>query len=42
MTTSAIQKEPQKVCSGEELLELREIAQAVPIAKAVIVFEYLT
>ena len=35
MTTSTEQKQAQKVCSGEELLELGEIAQQVPVAKAV-------
>ena len=35
MTTGTEQKEPQKVCNGEQLLELREIAQQVPVAKAV-------
>ena len=35
MTTSSTQKEPEKICSGQELLELKEIAQEVPVAKAV-------
>ncbi len=35
MTTGGGQSEPQKVCDGIKLLEMREIAQSVPVAKAV-------
>ena len=35
MTTGTVQKEPQKVCSGTELLELRKLAKEVPVAKPV-------
>ena len=35
MTTTEDQQEPQKVCDGAKLLELRRIAQTVPIAEPV-------
>ncbi len=35
MTTTEDQQEPQKVCDGTKLLELRRIAQTVPIAEPV-------
>lgn len=35
MTTTEGQQEPQKVCDGAKLLELRRIAQTVPIAEPV-------
>lgn len=35
MTTTAAEKEPQKVCGGEKILEMREIAKMVPVAKPV-------
>ncbi len=35
MTTPEDQQEPQKVCDGAKLLELRRIAQTVPIAEPV-------
>lgn len=35
MTTTEGQQEPQKVCDGTKLLELRRIAQTVPIAEPV-------
>ncbi len=35
MTTGTAQKEPQKVCDGDKILEMREIAKNIPFAKAV-------